>query len=89
MLKEVCQTVLCRIFFLNGAYVGCQVEFRTLLGKGIVTDVVGEAVVKMTDADLVRIGDLGHLGNHCLHLLTGRTLSKSIDRQCGGQCNDT
>ena len=89
VLKEVGKTVLCRIFFLNCTYVGCKIEFCTLLGKGIVTDVIGKAVVKMSDADLVRIGDFGHLGNSCLKLLTSGALSKSIDRHNGGQCNDT
>ena len=71
VLQEVCKAVLGRIFLLDGAYVSSKIEFRAALGELVVADVVSETILKMADGDLFRIGELGHLCNHGLHLLAG------------------
>ena len=76
VLQEVGQTVLCRILFLNSSHIGGQIELCTAGGKLIVTDEIGETVVQVAGTDLVRSGNLGHLGNGSLHLFAGRLLSK-------------
>ena len=74
VLQEMGQTVLCGLVFLNGAYIGGQVEFRTAFRQFVVTDVIGEPVLHLADSDLVGIGKLGHLGEIGFHLLTGGLL---------------
>ena len=83
MLQEVGQAVLLGLNLLNGTYIGGQVEFCTALGQFVVADVVSETVVKTADFYGIRIGDFGHLGNGCFHLLTGGLLGLSLGNQDG------
>ena len=46
VLKEVGQAALA-LLLLNGAYLLCDIEVRTVLRPVVVTDVIGESVVKL------------------------------------------
>ena len=83
VLQEVGQAVLGRLDFLDGAYVGGQVEFRPAFGQLVVTDVITESVFQFAHPDLVGVGQFGHLGEIGFHLLTGGLLRQGQDGRQG------
>ena len=84
VLQEVGQTVLLGVFLLDGTHVGGQVELCAAGRKLVMPDVIGKAVFKMADGNLVGVGKLGHLRDGGFQLLTGRLLSQSHGT-CHGQ----
>ena len=48
VLQEVSQAVLGGVFFLDGTYIGGEVEFCPSLGKFVVADKVSKTVVQMS-----------------------------------------
>ena len=57
VLEEVSQSVLVGLF-LDSTYVGGEVELGTLLGLFVMTDVIGQAVLKFTRAHCRVVGKL-------------------------------
>ena len=84
VLQEVGKTVLVRRF-LNGTYVGGQIELGPSLGQFVVADVIGETIVQMADAHLVRVGNLRHLGDVGFHLLARGLLGQGHQGRQGQQ----
>ena len=62
VLQEVSQSALL-VILLNGAHALCDVELGTLLGPSIMTNVISQSVVQLTDFYL-------GVNGHCRHLLS-------------------
>ena len=51
VFEEVSETILV-VFFEDGTYGLCDVEFATFFRLVVVTDVISKTIVEMTDADI-------------------------------------
>ena len=63
VLKEVSETAL-RLLLLNRAHLLCDVELRTVFGPCVVTDIIRQTIVQLTDFHVLIHGDRRHLLCH-------------------------
>ena len=79
MLEEVCESALLG-FFEDGTYFLGDVEVCAVFGQVVVADVVGQAVVELSDADVLVDGE-----GRELHLLGFRLLLSGTQQEGCGQ----